>query len=372
MKRARKVALISVYDYPRNDYSAYWSIDVQGSDEEGYRWAAHLFAYEPVGWDYQGAVTAKRPDVPLPEYPVDLSKLPKDATPKQIADDVIAQEARRQLCSKIYEANPKPVYLIEETVGVTKTRDEADTAAQQWVLDRIEQFCRTAPLVPLTDDDIEVKIAQFDRARRRKEFGVCDKLRGELKSAGVEIGESEKISYEGRTGWKRKGGVNKQSGHALVLGPIDLVFEGVRAMLERLFRGLAFALAFSTTMRNERVQRIQVNIDLGAGAGLWRIYDGSRPATCGTATTLLAELTFTDPAAPAASGGVLTFSAITADAAANATGTATWARAVDSTGTCCVDMNVGTSGSDLNLNSTSISTGQQVSITSAVVTEGNA
>lgn len=47
-------------------------------------------------------------------------------------------------------------------------------------------------------------------------------------------------------------------------------------------------------------------------------------------------------------------------------------RAVDSTGTCCVDMNVGTSGSDLNLNSTSISTGQQVSITSAVITEGNA
>ena len=68
----------------------------------------------------------------------------------------------------------------------------------------------------------------------------------------------------------------------------------------------------------------------------------------------------------------MTFSAITADASANATGTATWARLVDSTGTCAVDMNVGTSGSDLNLNSTSISTGQEVSITSAVITEGNA
>lgn len=132
------------------------------------------------------------------------------------------------------------------------------------------------------------------------------------------------------------------------------------------------ALGYSTTVRNNRLTQVSNAIDGGAGAGLLRIYDGTRPATGGTATTLLAELTFTDPCAASVTGGVLTFDAIAADTSANATGTATWFRCVDSAGTFVVDGDVGTSGSDLNLNSTSISTGQEVSITSATITEGNA
>lgn len=132
------------------------------------------------------------------------------------------------------------------------------------------------------------------------------------------------------------------------------------------------ALGLSTTIRNNRLAQISAAIDGGSGAGLLRIYDGSRPATGGTATNLLAELTFTDPCAPAPSGGVLTFSAITKDSSANATGTATWFRAVDSAGTFCVDGSVGTSGADMNLNSVSISAGQEVAITSGTFTEGNA
>lgn len=132
------------------------------------------------------------------------------------------------------------------------------------------------------------------------------------------------------------------------------------------------AISYSTTVRNNRLNQVRDAIDGGAGAGLLRIYDGTRPATCGTATTLLAELTFSDPCAGAAASGVLTMSAITADSSANATGTASWFRAVDSTGTCCIDGNTGTSGSDLNLNSTSIASGQQVSITSFTITAGNA
>lgn len=132
------------------------------------------------------------------------------------------------------------------------------------------------------------------------------------------------------------------------------------------------ALAFATTLRTSRADLIDDAVNGGAGAGLLRIYDGSRPATGGAATTLLAELTFSDPAFAAASAGVLTADAITADSSANATGTATWFRLVDSTATFVMDGNVGTSGSDLNLNSTSISTGQNVSVTSFVITEGNA
>ncbi len=131
------------------------------------------------------------------------------------------------------------------------------------------------------------------------------------------------------------------------------------------------ALAFIAACRNNMLDEITALIDAGSGAGKIRIYDGTRPATCGTATTLLAELTCSDPSCGAASAGVLTFSSITDDSSADATGTATWFRVVDSDNTCVIDGNVGTSGSDLNLNSTSITSGATVSITSFTITAGN-
>ena len=133
-------------------------------------------------------------------------------------------------------------------------------------------------------------------------------------------------------------------------------------------------MGFNTTLRNNMLDQIRAMIDAGAGPGKIRIYDGSRPATGGTATTLLAELTLTDPCAPAASGGVLTFSTITQDASADATGTATWARIVDSTNAFVLDCSVSATGGggDIQLNSTSITAGGTVSITSATITAGNA
>jgi hypothetical protein len=131
------------------------------------------------------------------------------------------------------------------------------------------------------------------------------------------------------------------------------------------------ALAYVTALRNARLDAITTKIDAGAGAGLLRIYDGTRPATGGAATTLLAELTFSDPSSAAAASGVLTASAITQDSSANATGTASWFRVVDSTAAFVMDGNVGTSGSDLNLTTVSITATQPVSVTSFVITEGN-
>lgn len=130
------------------------------------------------------------------------------------------------------------------------------------------------------------------------------------------------------------------------------------------------ALAYDVvSIRNVMLDSITTRA--GASA-LLRIYDGTRPATGGTATTLLAELTCNATFAPAASGGVLTLNAITQDSSANATGTATWFRIVQSNGTTFVlDGNVGTSGSDLNLTTTSIVATQPVSVTSFVITEGN-
>lgn len=70
--------------------------------------------------------------------------------------------------------------------------------------------------------------------------------------------------------------------------------------------------------------------------GYLAIYTGSMPATIddslGGANTLLAELRFNATAAPAASGGLLTFNAITGDASNNAGGIATFYRAYTSTG----------------------------------------
>lgn len=128
------------------------------------------------------------------------------------------------------------------------------------------------------------------------------------------------------------------------------------------------ALGYSGTLRNARLD--QITSAVGA-SGFLRIYDGTRPATGGTATTLLAELTCNATFAPAASGQVLTLNAITADASANATGTATWFRITTSGGTAVIDGNVSTSGSDLNFNTVSFVAGGNVSVSSFTITAGN-
>lgn len=107
--------------------------------------------------------------------------------------------------------------------------------------------------------------------------------------------------------------------------------------------------------------------------GFLRIYDGTQPADADTAITtqvLLAQLTFGATAWAAASAGSKTANAITAAVAA-ATGTATWYRLVNSDGTTVVaDGSVGTATSNLVLNTVSIVTSADVSVTSFVYTMG--
>jgi hypothetical protein len=134
------------------------------------------------------------------------------------------------------------------------------------------------------------------------------------------------------------------------------------------------ALGFTVATRNNRLDEITALIDAGT-AGFLRIYDGTRPTNADTAVggqTLLAELTMSATSFPAASSGSMTANAITDDSSANATGTASWFRIVDSAGNAVVDGDVGTSGSDLNLNTTAIASGVTVSVTSLVLTDGNA
>lgn len=130
------------------------------------------------------------------------------------------------------------------------------------------------------------------------------------------------------------------------------------------------AVGMVTTLRNARLDAITTFV---GASGKLRIYSGTRPATGGTATTLLAELTLNATFAPAAASGVLTLNAITGDTSADATGTATWARIFKSDGTTiALDCSVGTAGTDIVLNTVSLVSGAAVNVTSATITEGNA
>ncbi len=132
------------------------------------------------------------------------------------------------------------------------------------------------------------------------------------------------------------------------------------------------AIKYDTTTRNAMLDALNTRIGTSAKV---RIYNGTRPANVGTAITsqtMLVELTGNATAfAAAASGGVLTANAISNGTAA-ATGTASWCRVFQSNGTTAIaDADVSTAGADLNLNNTSIATGQTVSVTSFTITDGN-
>ena len=131
---------------------------------------------------------------------------------------------------------------------------------------------------------------------------------------------------------------------------------------------MANNLKLSNASVNAEADALSVLLD----NGYLRIYDSTQPTNADTAIgaqVLLAELRFNADAAPSASNGVLTFNAITQDSSADATGTASWFRALKSDGsTVLFDGSVGTSGCDLNIATTSIVAGAIVGVTSFVYT----
>lgn len=131
---------------------------------------------------------------------------------------------------------------------------------------------------------------------------------------------------------------------------------------------MASNIKVATTTRNAMVDAITTAIST---SGLVKIYSGTQPAGPGTAVTtqtLLAQLALSATSAPASSNGLLTFNTITSDSSADASGTATWFRITTSGGTGVLDGTVGTTGCDLNLNTTAIVAGGTVAVTSLTVT----
>jgi len=132
---------------------------------------------------------------------------------------------------------------------------------------------------------------------------------------------------------------------------------------------MAVRLAVATA--NTLASAVTTAVDAGTGAGTLKIYTGSQPATGDTSTggsTLLATFTLNDPSFGAASNGVITLAGTPKTVAAAATGTAGWFRIETSTPGNVLDGSVGTSGQQINLNTTSITSGVNVTITSGTIT----
>lgn len=134
------------------------------------------------------------------------------------------------------------------------------------------------------------------------------------------------------------------------------------------------AVQLSTGVRNARLDAIESTIGTSA---ILKIRTGSQPADCGTADsgTVLATLSLPSDWMAAASGGSKAKSGTWQDASADATGTAGHWRLYDSGGTTCHAQGSVTAtggGGDLTLDSTSITSGQTVTITSWTFTDGNA
>lgn len=123
------------------------------------------------------------------------------------------------------------------------------------------------------------------------------------------------------------------------------------------------SVTYSTAAKTARMAAVIAQIDAGAAAGTLEI------GTTGMAS-VLAIFTLADPCGTAAAG-VLTFDfdPDISDASANATGTAAEARIKDSDGTVIISgLTVGTSGTDIVLDSVSITIGQTVTLTTGQIT----
>lgn len=134
------------------------------------------------------------------------------------------------------------------------------------------------------------------------------------------------------------------------------------------------AIALTTAARNAGIDAIAGLVDAGPAGGTIKIYTGASPGPNTAVTgTLLATFTLDATRAfAAAATGVVTLDvspAITTTGVA--AGTAGYFRMADSTGTAVLDGTVTATGGggDLELNTTTISSGLTLEITSGTLTQ---
>lgn len=133
------------------------------------------------------------------------------------------------------------------------------------------------------------------------------------------------------------------------------------------------ALQYSASVRNARLDAIESTTGTSA---VLKIRSGSAPANCAAADsgTVLATLSLPSDWMAAASGGAKSMTGTWQDTSADATGTAAHFRIYASDGTTCHiqgTVTVTGGGGDLQVDSTSITTAQQFTVTSFTITSAN-
>lgn len=120
------------------------------------------------------------------------------------------------------------------------------------------------------------------------------------------------------------------------------------------------AVNYSATLKTTRMQAVLTAIDANASPGFIEI--------CTTAyASILVTITLSKPSF-SISADTLTALGVPKSGVAGNTGTAAIARIKDGAGTVVAQgLTVGTTGSDINLNSTSITSGQTVTLTAGTL-----
>ena len=132
------------------------------------------------------------------------------------------------------------------------------------------------------------------------------------------------------------------------------------------------AIQFSTAVRDARLDAVETTCGTSA---VMRIFSGSPPANCAAADsgTVLATVNLPSDWMAAASGGSKAKSGTWEDLSADATGTAGHFRVYNNgVTTCHIQGTVGTSGTDMTVNSTSFTAGQSFTVNTFTLTDGNA
>lgn len=134
------------------------------------------------------------------------------------------------------------------------------------------------------------------------------------------------------------------------------------------------ALQLSVAARNARLDAIETAVGTSP---ILEIRTGAAPANCAAANsgTVLATMTLPSDWMAAASSGSKAKAGTWQDASADATGTAAHFRLFASDGTTCHlqgTVTITGGGGDMELDNTSIATGQTVTVTTFSLTDGNA
>jgi len=124
-------------------------------------------------------------------------------------------------------------------------------------------------------------------------------------------------------------------------------------------------IGYATTLRTSRMDAV---VTAAGASAKMKFYNGTQPATGGTATTLLATLNFGANLGTVTSG-VLTFGSVSQTNASHVSGTPTWVRVTTSADVFVADINIGAGGMTF---SGAIANGVDITLNASTITEGNA